>query len=55
MIASGDLFGSDAKVLTTWIDGYYYDTDLAAERDPRGTWEIAAEGKTLVDMNTWID
>ncbi len=47
VIASGDLFGSEAKVLTTWIDGYYYDTDLAAERDPRGTWEIAAEGKTL--------
>ncbi|MEY2498402.1 MAG: hypothetical protein QOD12_1958 [Verrucomicrobiota bacterium] len=47
VIASGDLFGSEAKILTTWIDGYYYDTDLAAERDPRGTWEIAAEGKTL--------
>jgi imidazolonepropionase-like amidohydrolase len=47
VIASGDLFGSEAKVLTTWIDGYYYDTDLAAERDPRGTWEIATEGKTL--------
>lgn len=47
VVASGDLFDSEAKVLTTWIDGRYYDTDLAAERDPRGTWEIAAEGKTL--------
>ncbi|HXM33370.1 MAG TPA: amidohydrolase family protein [Chthoniobacterales bacterium] len=47
VIASGDLFGGEAKVLTTWIDGYYYDTDLAAERDPRGTWEITTEGKTL--------
>src|SRR5438105_3398457 len=47
VIASGDLFGSEARILTTWIDGYYYDTDLAAERDPRGTWEISAEGKTL--------
>ena len=47
VIASGDLFGSEAKILTTWIDGYYYDTDLATERDPRGTWEIVAEGKTL--------
>jgi imidazolonepropionase-like amidohydrolase len=47
VVASGDLFGSEAKILTTWIDGYYYDTDLAAERDPRGTWEIATEGKTL--------
>src|SRR5436190_4543328 len=47
VIASGDLFSGDAKVLTTWVDGYYYDSDAARERDPRGTWEIAAEGKTL--------
>lgn len=47
VVASGDLFADEARVLTTWIDGHYYDTDLAAERDPRGTWEIAAEGKTL--------
>lgn len=48
VIASGDLFGSeDAKVLTTWVDGRWYDTDLAGDRDPRGTWEITAEGKTL--------
>ncbi len=47
MIASGDLFSGEAKVLTTWVDGYYYDSDAARERDPRGTWEIAAEGKTL--------
>ncbi|HWM24228.1 MAG TPA: amidohydrolase family protein [Chthoniobacterales bacterium] len=47
VVASGDLFTDEASVLTTWIDGHYYDTDLAAARDPRGTWEIAAEGKTL--------
>ena len=47
VVASGDLFADEARVLTTWIDGRYYDTDLAAERDPRGTWELAAEGKTL--------
>jgi imidazolonepropionase-like amidohydrolase len=47
VVASGDLFSSEAKVLTTWVDGYFYDTDSASERDPRGTWEIAAEGKTL--------
>ncbi len=47
VIASGDLFGEEAKVLTTWVDGRWYDTDLAGERDPRGTWEITAEGKTL--------
>jgi imidazolonepropionase-like amidohydrolase len=47
VIASGDLFGEGAKVLTTWVDGRWYDTELAGERDPRGTWEIAAEGKTL--------
>lgn len=47
VIASGDLFSDEAKVLTTWIDGRDYDTERAADRDPRGTWEIAAEGKTL--------
>src|SRR3954469_17335720 len=47
VVATGDLFGEDAKIVTTWIDGRYYDTDQARERDVRGTWEIAAEGKTL--------
>jgi imidazolonepropionase-like amidohydrolase len=47
VIANGDLFSSEAKVLTTWVDGYYYDSDSAGERDPRGTWEITSEGKTL--------
>jgi imidazolonepropionase-like amidohydrolase len=47
VVASGDLFSGEAKVLTTWVDGYFYDTDSAGERDPRGTWEIASEGKTL--------
>ena len=47
VIASGDLFADDARVLTTWVDGHYYDTDQARERDLRGTWELVAEGKTL--------
>ncbi|HZJ39003.1 MAG TPA: amidohydrolase family protein [Chthoniobacterales bacterium] len=47
VVTNGDLFSGDAKVLTTWIDGYYYDTDLADQRDPRGTWEVTAEGKKL--------
>src|SRR5438045_4477347 len=47
VVASGDLFGDDARILTTWVDGHYYDTDQARERDVRGTWEVAAEGKTL--------
>ncbi len=47
VVASGDLFADEARVLTTWVDGHYYDTDQARERDVRGTWELAAEGKTL--------
>ncbi|MEN3369183.1 MAG: hypothetical protein V7609_1326 [Verrucomicrobiota bacterium] len=47
VIASGDLFGDEARVLTTWVDGRYYDVEQGAERDLRGTWEITAEGKTL--------
>jgi imidazolonepropionase-like amidohydrolase len=48
VVASGDLFSAETKVLTTWVDGYFYDTDSATERDPRGTWEVTAEGKTLL-------
>lgn len=47
VIASGDLFGDDARVLTTWVDGHYYDTDQARDRDLRGTWELIVDGKTL--------
>jgi imidazolonepropionase-like amidohydrolase len=47
VIASGDLFADEARVLTTWVDGRYYDTEQARERDLRGTWEFTAEGKTL--------
>ena len=47
VVASGDLFADEARVLTTWVDGRYYDTEQARERDLRGTWEVTAEGKTL--------
>src|SRR2546421_1121319 len=47
VIASGDLFAEEERVLSTWVDGHYYDTDQARERDVRGTWELTAEGKTL--------
>src|SRR2546423_10810621 len=47
VVASGDLFSDEGRVLTTWVDGHYYDTDQARERDLRGTWEVTAEGKTL--------
>ncbi|MGI9172836.1 MAG: amidohydrolase family protein, partial [Chthoniobacterales bacterium] len=48
VITNGDLFADkNAKVLTTWVDGHYYETDLADERDARGTWELSAGDKTL--------
>lgn len=48
VVASGDLFAADdARVLTTWVDGRWYDTDRADDRDPRGAWDLAANGKTL--------
>ncbi|HKP93354.1 MAG TPA: amidohydrolase family protein, partial [Chthoniobacterales bacterium] len=47
VLASGDLFGDEARVLTTWVDGRNYDTDQARELDVRGTWELSAESKTL--------
>src|SRR3954462_8769746 len=47
VIASGDLFGDDARVLTTWVDGRYYDTDQAREQDWRGTWDVVVDGKTV--------
>lgn len=47
VIASGDIFGDDGRVLTTWVDGRYYDTDQARERDVRGTWDLIVDGKTV--------
>jgi imidazolonepropionase-like amidohydrolase len=47
VIASGDLFGDDARILTTWVDGHYYDTDQARDRDLRGTWDLVVDGKTV--------
>lgn len=47
VIARGDLFGEDGRILTTWVDGRYYDTDQAREHDIRGTWELVAESKML--------
>lgn len=48
VITSGEMFADDgSRVLTTWVDGRPYDTELADDRDPRGTWEITADGKTL--------
>ncbi|HVF72385.1 MAG TPA: amidohydrolase family protein [Chthoniobacterales bacterium] len=46
VVANGDVF-DEGKVLTTWVDGRYYDTDQARERDVRGTWELVADSKTL--------
>ncbi len=48
VVASGDLFATDdARILTTWVDGRWYDTERADDRDPRGVWEIATAGRTL--------
>jgi imidazolonepropionase-like amidohydrolase len=47
VIANGDLFADDGRVLTTWVDGHYYDTDVARDRDLRGTWELVVDGKTV--------
>jgi imidazolonepropionase-like amidohydrolase len=48
VVASGDLFGADdARVQTTWVDGRWYDTERSDDRDPRGAWELTAEGRTL--------
>src|SRR3954468_2897907 len=38
VIANGDIFADEGRVLTTWVDGRYYDTDQARDRDLRGTW-----------------
>ena len=48
VVASGDLFGADdALVHTTWVDGRWYDSERSDDRDPRGTWEVTTEGKTV--------
>jgi imidazolonepropionase-like amidohydrolase len=45
VVASGDLFSDEGRVLTTWVDGRYYDTDAATQPDLRGNWEITVDGK----------
>jgi imidazolonepropionase-like amidohydrolase len=45
VVASGDLFSDEERVLTTWVDGRYYDTDAANQPDLRGNWEITVDGK----------
>lgn len=48
VVTNGDIFSDEGtRVLTTWVDGRFYETDSAAQPDPRGTWEFAAVGKTL--------
>ncbi|CAN5777996.1 amidohydrolase family protein [soil metagenome] len=47
VVADGDLFVEEARVLTTWVDGRFFDSERAAQADLRGTWEVAAAGKTL--------
>ena len=49
VIADGELFAGDSKarILATWVDGYYYETDAGRDQDPRGTWELTIDSKTL--------
>ena len=48
VVASSDLFTDEnARVLTTWIDGRYYESERAEEHDLRGTWELNVGGVTL--------
>lgn len=45
LVASGNLFTDEkAEVLTTWIDGKYYDTDAGKRKEPRGTYAITFTG-----------
>ena len=47
VVTDGDLFTREARILTTWVDGNYYDTKKADERDVRGTWNVTVADKTL--------
>lgn len=54
LVADGDLFAKDAKVLETWVDGARHEAESAPLVDARGTWELtvsradaAAETVTL--------
>lgn len=46
VVTNGDIF-EDARVLTTWVDGFHYDTELADARDVRGTWEVTVGAAKL--------
>ncbi|HXT61017.1 MAG TPA: amidohydrolase family protein [Pirellulales bacterium] len=40
VVASGDLFDRETKVLETWIDGERYEVETAPLADLRGSWEV---------------
>jgi N-acetylglucosamine-6-phosphate deacetylase len=42
VVATGELFAKDAKIVETWIDGRRYEPPSAPRYDLRGRWEITA-------------
>ncbi|GIW94070.1 MAG: hypothetical protein KatS3mg110_2111 [Pirellulaceae bacterium] len=53
VIADGDLFKSDAKVLETWIDGERFRFDTPPPIDPRGRWLVRAKSQRKLDGSLW--
>ena len=44
VVASGDLFDKETKIVATWINGRRYEVASEPMRDVRGEWKIEAQG-----------
>lgn len=41
VIADGNLFDDDTKIIETWVDGHRYEVETEPVVDARGTWQVA--------------
>ena len=47
VVADGNLFADkNARILTVWVDGRYYETNEGKKIDPRGSWTLQWQGVT---------
>jgi len=47
VIANGDLFHQEAKILDVWVDGDHFRVDPEATADPRGEWIVSSSDDFL--------
>ncbi len=54
VVADGDLFRSEAKVLETWVDGERLQFRMPPPIDPRGQWKFQISEPTRLVDSRWV-